>query len=66
VKYGVSTWTLAQKDGFTQVNFEMQMEPKFWVPPVVGPYLIRRFLRDGSADAAVRLETYALELVEAS
>ncbi|MFK7888907.1 MAG: SRPBCC family protein [Gammaproteobacteria bacterium] len=62
VKYGLSNWVLEEKDGATRVTFRMQMEPDFWVPPVVGPYFIRKFLREGSADAAQRLENFALEL----
>ncbi|MEM6640744.1 MAG: SRPBCC family protein [Pseudomonadota bacterium] len=66
VGYGRSEWSLKQHDGATYVGFEMQMEPKFWVPPVIGPFFIRRFLADGSADAADRLESYALEMVAES
>jgi uncharacterized protein YndB with AHSA1/START domain len=62
VRFSQSTWTLEDKNGTTRVLFHMQMEPDFWVPPVVGPYFIRKFLREGSADAAQRLENFALEL----
>ena len=66
IKFGESSWSLVQEGEVTRVDFEMKMEPNFWVPPVIGPFFIRRFLSEGSADAADRLETYALELVAES
>ncbi|MFK8017992.1 MAG: SRPBCC family protein [Gammaproteobacteria bacterium] len=62
VAFGVSKWTLLESSGTTRVTFDMQMEPKFWIPPVVGPYFIRRFLKGGTEEAAQRLENFALEL----
>ena len=39
-------------------NFEM--EPGFWVPPVVGPYVIKRALRSNGNAAVNRIEALAL------
>jgi hypothetical protein len=36
------------------------MRPKFWVPPIVGPYLIKRKLRTDGIDALSRIEVVAL------
>ena len=63
---GNSRWSLVDKGDHTRVTYYMEMQPDFWIPPVIGPFLIRRFLSDGSADAAQRLENFALELVAES
>ena len=62
---GSSRWGLVDHGDSTLVTFRMEMQPDFWIPPVIGPFFIRRFLRDGSADAAQRLEDFALEVVAA-
>ena len=53
------TWTFAAEDGGTVVNYELLMKPKFWVPPGIGPFLIKRKLRKGGGDAVDRIESIA-------
>ena len=38
-------------------NFEMDLG--FWVPPVIGPYYIKRTLKRGGEDAIQRIEALA-------
>ena len=40
--------------------YEFEMEPDFWVPPVIGPYYIKRALRSGGMNAIKRIERLAL------
>jgi hypothetical protein len=40
------------------------MDPKFWVPPGIGPYLIKRKLKSASGDALDRIERLARNLAE--
>ena len=63
VAYGRSHWKLETDGDVTRVTFHMEMEPKFWIPPLIGPYFIRRFLKGGTIEAAQRVENFALELV---
>ena len=35
------------------------MEPDFWMPPLIGPPLVKRALRQGGARAAARVENLA-------
>lgn len=53
-------WELVTDGDGTRMIYEFEMEPAFWVPPVIGPYYIKRALRDGGARAVQRIEWLAL------
>lgn len=53
------SWRFVERDGGTVVTYDMQMQPKFWVPPGIGPYLIKRKLRNNGDDAIDRIEIIA-------
>ena len=38
-KLSNETWTFVAEDGGTVVRYQLLMEPDFWVPPGLGPYL---------------------------
>lgn len=59
--YAVATWRLSERDGGTFVVYAIEMEPAFWVPPVIGPYVMKRKLRKGGAEAVERIEALARE-----
>ena len=52
-------WVFREEDGATIVTYYLEMEPKFWVPPVIGPYVIKRKLRSSGNDALDRIEEIA-------
>ena len=54
-------WTFATDRGGTEVHYEIQMKPKFWVPPLIGPWIIKRKLRNNGGDALARIEKIAQE-----
>ncbi len=56
------TWTFVAEGGGTVVIYNLLMEPDFWVPPGIGPYLIKRKFRNNGGDAIDRIETIAQEL----
>ena len=56
------TWTFAERDGGTVVNYHLTMKPKFWVPPGIGPFVIKRKLRRDAGDAIDRIEVIAQSL----
>lgn len=58
-KFSKERWELQSVDNGTLLIYEFNMEPAFWVPPVVGPYFIKRSLRDGGEDAVDRIEAMA-------
>lgn len=53
------TWTFAPEDGGTVVTYRLLMKPKFWVPPGIGPWMIKRKLKNGGGDAVDRIEVIA-------
>lgn len=53
------SWRFVERDGGTVVTYEMEMSPKFWIPPAIGPYLLKRKLRKNGGDAVDRIEVLA-------
>ena len=56
-----SEWVLTPENGGTRIEYRLAMEPGFWVPPVIGPMVIRRKLRSSGLRAAENLERLARE-----
>ena len=61
-KLSNETWTFVEENGGTVVTYRLLMEPDFWVPPGIGPYLIKRKFRNNGGDAIDRIEEIAQEL----
>ena len=59
-KLATERWQLRPENGGTLLIYEFDMEPDFWVPPVVGPFYIKRALRSGGSRAVQRIEALAL------
>lgn len=58
-KHSVESWELVEDDDKTLLIYKFEMEPAFWVPPLIGPFYIRRALRAGAVDAVDRIEAIA-------
>jgi hypothetical protein len=58
-KFSEEHWELKEDGDGTRMIYRFEMEPAFWVPPLVGPYVIKRSLRRGGADAIDRIEALA-------
>ena len=56
------TWTFAREDSGTTVSYHLEMEPKFWVPPGIGPFLIKRKFRNNGGEAIDRIEAIAKDI----
>lgn len=52
-------WVLQDDGDGTLMTYYFELEPAFWVPPVVGPFVIKRVLRAGGIDAVDRIEAVA-------
>jgi hypothetical protein len=59
-KLSRESWKLIPQDGGTLLIYDFHMIPDFWVPPVIGPYLIQRALKSGGDRAVTRIEALAL------
>lgn len=60
VKSGVSEWELSDLgDERTRITWRLSMEPDFWVPPLIGPALVRSGLREEGRDTINGIERLA-------
>lgn len=57
-------WEFSEVDGGTRVIYRLTMEPGFWVPPAIGPWMIQRKLRKEGGTAIDRIEEVAREVAE--
>jgi hypothetical protein len=57
----VSEWTLEPEAGGTSMTYSLVMEPDFWVPPLIGPWVLKRRLSRGGTGAINRIERIARE-----
>ncbi len=58
-KSAVARWRLSRVDDATVMDFSARFVPSFWVPPLIGPWLIRHKLSDEMAKTAQRIEQIA-------
>ena len=58
--YSRERWQLIPEGKGTIMIYDFEMEPGFWVPPIVGPYVIKRALRSNGNAAVNRIEALAL------
>lgn len=62
LEQGVTEWVLTADGDNTRLVYRMELTPKFWIPPLIGPPIIRYVLTKGGKDALQRLEAAAREL----
>ena len=53
------SWEFEPNANGTLITYHLQMQPKFWVPPLVGSYVIKKKLRDDGLEAMDRIEAIA-------
>lgn len=58
-RYGVVHLSLRQEPGGTRVLMRGELEPDFWIPPVIGPWLVRRKLISEALTTVANLERVA-------
>lgn len=60
VKYAHSEWHLRELDRGTLIDFRLTFKPKFWVPPLLGTWAIKRSLKRDGEEAIQRIEKIAI------
>lgn len=55
----IETWEFKPEGEGTVVIYKFQFEPKFWLPPLIGPYVLKRKLELDSDHALSRIEALA-------
>jgi hypothetical protein len=61
-KHSSSEWLLEPDGDGTRMFYALEMEPDFFVPPVIGPWYLKRTLSQGGLRAVTRIERLAREL----
>ncbi|ADE14093.1 conserved hypothetical protein [Nitrosococcus halophilus Nc 4] len=56
--HGEIQWKLMPINGNTQLQFRAELIPTFWVPPVIGPYLLKRLLPEKAREIVQNLESW--------
>ncbi|MGD8341121.1 MAG: SRPBCC family protein [Gammaproteobacteria bacterium] len=64
-KRSISEWNLVAEASGTRMTYTLEMVPDFRVPPVIGPWYIKRVLKRGGGHAIDRIERLA-QAVEAA
>jgi len=61
MRYGTARWSLREcTDDIgagTCMDFDSTMEPSIWIPPLIGPWLIRRSMVEQTVETANTIET---------
>ena len=52
-------WRFQSEGDGTLVAYDFEFDPKFWVPPLIGPYVLQKKLQRDSAGAIDRIESLA-------
>ncbi len=53
------SWEFAEEQDGTLIVYRLEMRPKFWIPPVIGPYVLKRKMRNDGIEALDRIESIA-------
>jgi hypothetical protein len=59
LRYGQADWTLRPCGAGTCLGFTAELEPDFWVPPLIGPWLMERKLREEALTTSQGIERLA-------
>jgi hypothetical protein len=57
--YGRADWQFRSAGGDTQLHFSARLQPAFWIPPAIGPWLIERSMRKEAERTAAGIERLA-------
>jgi hypothetical protein len=61
-KHATSEWMLEPDGDGTLMTYKVELEPDFFVPPVIGPWYLKRTLSQGGLRAVTRIERLARQL----
>jgi len=54
-------WLFEKEGDGTLITYTLEMRPKFWIPPVIGPYVLKRKMKSDGTAALDRIEAIAQE-----
>jgi hypothetical protein len=56
----IESWTLRAEGDSTLIDYSLELEPGFWVPPLIGVWVIKGTMKRSARDTATRIEALAL------
>jgi hypothetical protein len=63
-RYGIARWQFWDEPTGTRMRFHSEIEPAFWVPPIIGPWLIQSALQAETLNSVANLERLAETVVD--
>ncbi|MEE3197251.1 MAG: SRPBCC family protein [Pseudomonadota bacterium] len=60
-RYSVSEWILEPEGNGTNLIYRAVLEPDFWLPPIIGPWVLKKRLLEGGTGAINRIESLSQE-----
>lgn len=61
---GSAEWRFLSEPTGTRLLYRADMEPEFWIPPIIGPLAIKYWLRNGGENTVRRVERAALQRLQ--
>jgi hypothetical protein len=61
-RFGAAGWQFRAAGPRTRLHFHAELEPAFWIPPLLGPWLVERSLRSEAQNTSAGIERRAREL----
>lgn len=63
LRYGQADWRVSDGASAAQslLEFSAELEPKFWIPPLIGPWIMERKLRQEAVQTSEGIERLARE-----
>lgn len=58
-QYGRADWSFRPAGSATLMHFSAEMEPAFWIPPLLGPWLVERSMREEAERTSAGIERLA-------
>lgn len=58
-KFGEASWHMITEHEGTRLMFNVAVEPDFWVPPLIGPMVIKRKMREEAVETVEGIEALA-------
>ncbi|MEC9406036.1 MAG: SRPBCC family protein [Pseudomonadota bacterium] len=62
LRHGEADWSIWPCDERTCLSFNAELEPDFWVPPVIGPWVISRKLTQEALQTSEGIERLAADI----
>lgn len=59
LRYGAAHWKVWPCADFACLSFDTELEPAFWVPPLIGPWAIKNKLEQEAVETASNIERLA-------